>query len=134
MRIARGFLFVLLLMFSAAVFAKPKASVKIRVEEEITNLNTSGDLSTTVGSSSRSVTYLNVTVVPDVPIDNFMNDGKWCIKSQPGQTVHLANGGEYKALMDNGFLELEIPQPKGKPVKVTFVVFDHKWRSRLDIR
>ncbi len=129
------FLLVLLLIPSVGVAAKPKTSVKIHVEEEITNLNNGGDLSSTAGSSNRYTTYLNVTVVPDTPADPaLMNDGKWCIKSMPGETVHLVQGGTYAATLDGSFLGMEIPQPKGKPLKVSFLIFDHKWRTRLDIR
>ncbi len=104
------------------------------MEEEITNLNNAGDLSTTVGGAGRITTFLNVTVQPDDAANKLMNDGKWCIESQPGQTVHLATGGVYAAFLNGGFLDLENPQPKGKPLEVTFRIFDHKWRSLLDIR
>ena len=62
-----------------------------------------------------------------------MNDGTWCIKSMPGQTVHLAKGGTYVAVLDGSFVNLEIPQPNGKPLKVDFMVYDHRWRTKLDI-
>lgn len=133
MRITSGFVFALLLL-GAPVYAKPKVGVKVDVEEEITNLTSSGDFSSLAGNASQTVSYLNVIVLPDAPIKGFRNDGKWCIKSQAGQRVHLVKGGEYKGLLDGDFLELEVPQLKGKPAKLAFLVFDRKWRSRMDIR
>ena len=133
MRIASIHVFMLLAL-SVAAYAKPKVGVKVQVAEEITNLMPPGDLSSLSGGTSRVVTYLNVIVVPDTPIENFRNDGKWCIKTQPGQTVQLAKGGEYKGLLDGDFLDLDVPLAKGKQVKVTLVVFDRRWRSRLDIK
>jgi hypothetical protein len=133
MRVASIYVFMLLAL-SVAANAKPKVSVKVQVAEEITNLMPPGDLSSLSGGNSRAVTYLNVIVVPDTPIDNFRNDGKWCIKTQAGQKVQLAKGGEYKGFLDGDFLDLDVPLAKGKPVKVAFVVFDRKWRSRLDIK
>jgi hypothetical protein len=132
MRIAKRIL-PFLLMFSAIAYAKTKTSVKVRVEEDITNLNNAHDSSSMVGSSATYTSYLNVTVLPDNPTDTLMNDGKWCIKSMPGQTVHLAKGGTYAAVLDGSFVNLEIPQPKGKPLNVDFMVYDHRWRTKLDI-
>jgi hypothetical protein len=132
LRIASRWLFVLLLIPSALTYAKPKTIIKVQVEEEIKNLSSDGFW---VGSSARYTTYINVTIVPTtVTSSPLINDGKWCIKSQPNETVHLVKGGEYAATLNGSLIDVEIPQTKGKPLSVTFSVFDHKWRSRLDLR
>jgi len=134
MKIERLFLLcmaILMTGFNTVAHAKPKVSVKVRIEEEITNLGTQGDLSFSTGG--RIASYDNVTVMPDVPVPDLKNDGKWCLRTQ-GEIVHLVKGGLYNAILDGDFLELEIPNPKGKPLKVTFTVYDRKWRTRLDIR
>ena len=63
MRIAKRILPAFLLMFSAVAYAKTKTSVKVRVEEDITNLNNAHDSSSMVGSSATYTSYLNVTVL-----------------------------------------------------------------------
>jgi len=145
LRIASRLPLALLLIFTTVTYAKPKTIVKVVVEGEITDLHHEGDLSSSLGSLSEDVTYLNVTVTPDdsassasatpaAPSAPLMNDGKWCIKSMTGQTVHLTPGGSYSATLDGSFIDLEVPQAKGKPLKVSFTVFDHKWRSTSDLK
>jgi hypothetical protein len=56
------------------------------------------------------------------------NKGKWCIRSQEG-IVTLVKGGSYRATWDGVFLDLEIPQLKGKAKVVAFEVFDYNWRN-----
>src|ERR1700689_4555099 len=143
-RIAQSILIVLLLAFSGAVVAKDaKITVKVHVDEEITNLNNGGDVSA-IGTAHSFAQYFNVTVVPDAATatptttttapEPLANDGKWCLKSPSDQTIHLTKDGTYDGYLNGSFIHLQLPQTKGKPVDVSFSVFDKKWRSRLDIR
>src|SRR5580704_1050782 len=114
-RIAQSVLIVLLLAFAGAIIAKgtPKITVKVHVDEEITNLSIGGD--TAIGTAHSLAQYFNVTVVPDAPAaattttattptastttdpapEPLANDGKWCIKSPADQTIHLTKDGTY---------------------------------------
>ncbi len=134
MKIGRCFLLcfaILVAGFTTVVYANPKVPVQVRIEEEITNLSTEGDLSFSTGG--RRDSYYNVIVTPEVPVPDLRNNGKWCLRTQ-GELIHLVKSGTYKATMDGDYVEMQVAQPKGAPLKVTFTVFDRKWRSRLDIR
>ena len=145
----RAVLVVLLLSFTAAVIAKDKPkTVKVHIDEEITHLNTAND-STAIGIAHSAAQYFNVTVAEDASTDAasgtaagasapapeaLQNDGKWCLKATAGQTVHLTQGGDYMGTLNGTFIHLALPQAKGKPVDVSFSIFDRKWHSRLDIQ
>ena len=124
-------LILAVLLSSAVADAKPKTAVKVRIEEEIGNGS-----SIYAGEGPLPSTYLNVTVSPAMPdAERFTNDGKWCIRTTWGETVHFGKGGTYEAILEGDFLTLvfPLPNPRRKPIKVNFVVFDHKWLTRSDI-
>ena len=131
---SRALLVVLVLAFSGSVIAKDaKVAVKVQISEEITHLSTSGDSG--IGSAHSSAQYFNVTVMAvDTTPTPFQNAGKWCLKSQADQMVQLTKDGIYDGVLNGTFIHLQLPQAKGKPLDVSFSVFDRKWRSRLDIQ
>lgn len=132
--ISKALLVVLVLTFSGSVIAKDaKVAVKVQITEEITHLNTEGD--SAIGSAHSSAQYFNVTVMAvDATPQPLQNDGKWCLKSPTDQTVQLTKDAIYDGVLNGTFIHLQLPQLKGKPLDVSFSVFDRKWRSRLDIR
>ena len=56
------------------------------------------------------------------------NNGQWCIKGDD-----LLSSLTYHGTLSGNDLELEVPQPNGKIKKMTFVVYDHKWRKLSDM-
>lgn len=107
--------------------AKPKTPVTIKVDSSFTRLKGASNLGFAVGGTE--VSFLNVTIsAVNDPTIVFDNNGQWCLRAEES-IVQLAKGGEYHGVWDGTFLNLEIPQPKGKPKHVDFAVFDHKWRN-----
>lgn len=122
-----------LLFSSPAVAGKPKVDVTITVNDGI-GKNLPQDSLSRNGSSvggalvGAQVFYLNVTVHSDNAEAVAKNNGQWCIKGDD-----LLSSLTYHGTLSGNDLELEIPQPNGKTKKMTFVVYDHKWRKLSDM-
>jgi hypothetical protein len=74
------------------------------------------------------VYFLNVTVLSDNADAIAQNNGQWCIK---GDT--FLGSLTYHATLSGNDLVVEVPQPNGKIKKISFVVYDHKWRKLSDL-
>jgi hypothetical protein len=127
-------LLVLPLLFCGqAIAGKPKVDVQVKVNEGIGKTPPADSLSRT-GSSydgkldMPSVYYLNVTVTSDNADAVAKNNGQWCIKGDA-----LLGSLTYHGTLSGNDLELEVPQPNGKIKKMSFAVFDRKWRKLADI-
>jgi len=123
---------LLLLLVAGPVWAKPKVDVRVRVNEGI-GKDHKDSLSRTGSSYDGSLTtgqdfFLNVSVSSDNAEAVAKNNGQWCIK---GDT--LLGAMDYKATLDGNSLEIEIPQKNGKIKKVSFGIFDRKWRKLSDL-
>jgi hypothetical protein len=137
LRILAGALFgltvVSFLFSSPAVAGKPKVDVTITVNDGI-GKNLPQDSVSRNGSSmggalvGAQVFYLNVTVHSDNADAVAKNSGQWCIKGD-----ELLGSLTYHGTLSGNDLELEVPQPNGKTKKMTFVVYDHKWRKLSDM-
>jgi hypothetical protein len=113
--------------------AKPKVDVTITVNDGIgKNLpqdSLSRNNSAMEGAlGGAQVFFLNVTVRSDNAEAVAKNNGQWCIK---GDT--LLGSLTYHGIMSGNDLEIEVPQPNGKMKKLTFGVYDHKWRRLSDM-
>jgi hypothetical protein len=126
---AIAFLMLALAGFSTIAYAKPGISVKVHVEKDITALASHGTTSDVPGSPSHLISYVNVTVLPDVPTDKIQRNAHWCINAWlgPYQSVQLNLGQTYEGTFKDGFLYLEIPREDRKPQRITFTVVDLKW-------
>lgn len=127
-------LLTLPLLFSEPSLAgKPKVDVQVKVNEGI-GKNLPADSLSRTGSSydgslqSASIYYLNVVVTSDNADAVAKNNGQWCIKGD-----ELLGSLTYHGTLSGNDLELEVPQPNGKIKKMSFVVYDHKWRKLADI-
>lgn len=127
-------LLVLSLLFCGhALAGKPKVDVQVKVNEGIGKTPPADSLSRT-GSSydgklgMPSVYYLNVTVTSDNAEAVSKSNGQWCIKGD-----NLLGSLTYHGTLSGNDLELEVPQPNGKIKKMSFVVYDRKWRKLADI-
>ena len=131
----RSFLWLLLTLLAASpLLAKPKVDVRIKVNEEIAKDRAQDSLSKSPGSSMSTTFYgtvflLNVTVLSDNAEAVAKNNGQWCISGD----IELDSATEYHGTLNGNDLNLEIPQKNGKIKKVTFEIFDHKWRKLSDI-
>ncbi|HWX38473.1 MAG TPA: hypothetical protein VNY09_04475 [Candidatus Sulfotelmatobacter sp.] len=118
---------------ASAVLAKPKVDITITVNDGI-GKNVPQDSLSRTGSSMDGalggvqVFYLNVTVHSDNAEAVAKNNGQWCIKGDA-----LLGSLTYHGTLSGNDLELEVPQPNGKIKKMTFVVYDRKWRKLSDI-
>ena len=74
------------------------------------------------------VFYLNVTLHSDNAEAVSKNNGEWCIKGDA-----LLSSLTYHGTLSGNDLEIEVPQPNGKMKKMSFVVYDHKWRKLSDL-
>lgn len=127
-------LLALALLFSMPSLAgKPKVNVQVKVNEGI-GKNPPADSLSRTGSSydgslqSATVFYLNVVVTSDNADAVAKNNGQWCIKGDA-----LLGSLTYQGTLSGNDLELQVPQPNGKIKKMSFVVYDHKWRKLADI-
>lgn len=126
-------LLALQLSVSTAVSAKPKVDVRVKMNEGIAKTPPQDSLSRT-GSAmdgalgSGSVYYMNITVLSDNADAVARNNGQWCIKGDI-----LLESFEYHGTLDGNTIELEIPQKNGKVKKVSFGIYDRKWRKLADI-
>jgi hypothetical protein len=122
-----------LMLPASAVLAKPKVDITITVNDGI-GKNVPQDSLSRTGSSMDGalggvqVFYLNVTVHSDNAEAVAKNNGQWCIKGDA-----LLGSLTYHGTLSGNDLELEVPQPNGKIKKMTFVVYDRKWRKLSDI-
>jgi hypothetical protein len=123
---------LVLLLAASPLSAKPKVDVRVRMNEGIgkslpqDSLSRSG--SPLDGSLvGKQVFYLNVTVLSDNAEAVAKNNGQWCIK---GDT--FLESFDYHGTLDGNTLEVQIPQKNGKTKKVSFVIYDHKWRKLSD--
>jgi hypothetical protein len=74
------------------------------------------------------VFYLNVTVRSDNAEAVATSNGQWCIKGDA-----LLGSLTYHGTLSGNDVELEVPQPNGKIKKMSFVVYDRKWRKLSDL-
>ncbi len=122
-----------LLLAGRAFAGKPKVDVQVRVNEGI-GKNPPVDSLSRTGSSydgalqSATIFYLNVSVTSDNADAVSKNNGQWCIKGDA-----LLGSLTYHGRLSGNDLELEVPQPNGKIKKMSFVVYDRKWRKLADI-
>jgi hypothetical protein len=132
-RPVKWLLLLLLLLAASSLWAKPKVEVRVRVNEGI-GKNLPQDSLSRSGSTldgalvGKQVFYLNVTVLSDSADAVAKNNGQWCIKGDD-----LLGSLTYHGTLSGNDLELEVPQPNGKIKKLTFVVYDHKWRKLSDM-
>jgi hypothetical protein len=121
-----------LLSLSAAP-AKPKVAITITVNDGI-GRNLPQDSLSRTGSSmdgalgGTQVFYLNVTVRSDNAEAVATSNGQWCIKGDA-----LLGSLTYHGTLSGNDVELEVPQPNGKIKKMSFVVYDRKWRKLSDL-
>ena len=123
----------LLLVAAAPVLAKPKVAITLTVNDGIGKNVSQDSLSRTGGAidgalQGTQVFYLNVTVRSDNADAVAKNNGQWCIKGD-----ELLSSLTYHGTLSGNDLELEVPQPNGKIKKMTFAVYDHKWRKLSDM-
>jgi hypothetical protein len=121
------------LLCSPAFSAKPKVDITITVNDGIGKNVPQDSLSRTGGAmdgalGGTQVFYLNVTVHSDNAEAVAKNNGQWCVKGDV-----LLGSLQYHGTLSGNDLELEVPQPNGKIKKMTFVVYDHKWRKLSDM-
>jgi hypothetical protein len=127
------FLSLELLLCAPSFSAKPKVDIQVTVNDGI-GKNLPQDSLSRSGSplngalNGRQVFYLNVTVRSDNADAVATNNGQWCIKGDA-----LLGSLQYHGTLNGSDLELEVPQPNGKIKKMTFAVYDHKWRKLSDI-
>jgi hypothetical protein len=122
-----------LLLLSSAVLAKPKVDITLIVNDGIGKNVPQDSLSRTGGAMDGAlgglqVFYLNVTVHSDNAEAVAKNNGQWCIKGDA-----LLGSLTYQGTLSGNDLELEVPQPNGKAKKMSFAVYDHKWRKLSDM-
>jgi hypothetical protein len=122
------------LLAASPLLAKPKVDVRIKINEETVRDRASDSLSKPAGSSMNSTFYaavyfLNVIVLSDNAEAVAKNNGNWCISGG----TELDRNTEYHGTLNGSELDIEIPQKNGKVKKVTFEIFDHKWRKLADI-
>jgi len=121
------------LLFSQALSAKPKVDVRIRVTEGLGKYPPQDSLNKhnapVAGPLiSSEIYYFNVTVLSDNTEAVAKNSGQWCIKGE----VYLSSF-EYHGTLTGNDLVIEVPQKNGKMSKVSFGIYDHKWRKLADI-
>ena len=115
--------------------AKPKVDIQVTVNDGI-GKNLPQDSLSRSGSplngalNGRQVFYLNVTVRSDNADAVATNNGQWCIKGDA-----LLGSLQYHGTLcaAKRTWSSEVPQPNGKIKKMTFAVYDHKWRKLSDI-
>lgn len=118
---------------SPALAGKPKVEVQVKVNEGI-GKNQPADSLSRAGSSYDGkldlpqIYFLNVTVTSDNAEAVAKNNGQWCIKGD----VFLGSV-TYHGTLNGNDLEIEVPQPNGKIKKVSFGVYDRKWRKLSDL-
>ena len=122
-----------LLLLSSAALAKPKVDVTLTVNDGIGKNLPQDSLSRTGGAMNGAlggvqVFYLNVTLHPDNAEAVSTNNGQWCIKGDA-----LLSSLTYHGTLSGNDLEIQVPQPNGKIKKMSFVVYDHKWRKLSDL-
>lgn len=131
MRAITGML--LLLLASSPLGAKPKVDVKVRMNEglgknlpyeQISRGGQAGDGTL----MQQQVYFLNVTVLSNNADAVAKNNGQWCIK---GDT--FLESFDYQATLSGNTLEVQVPQKNGKSRKVSFVIYDYKWRKLSDL-
>jgi hypothetical protein len=125
--------FLLVQATVAPLYAKPKVDVWIKVNEEKAKEHVSDKLGlgnpTATNTFRTTVFYLNVAVTSDNAEAVAKNNGQWCIS---GDTALHING-EYQGVLDGNDLDIQVPDKNGKPKKLHFEVYDHKWRKLPDI-
>jgi hypothetical protein len=120
-----------LLLWPSSLSAKPKVEVRVKVNEAV-GKNQPPDSLSRAGRSYEAplpqptVWYMNVTVLSDNAEAVAQNNGQWCIKGESGSELGSIT---YQGTLSGNDIELEVPQPNGKIKKMSFVVFDHKWRK-----
>jgi hypothetical protein len=112
---------------------KPKVDIVLTVNDGIGKNVSQDSLSRTGGAmdgalGGTQVFYLNVTVHSDNAEAVAKNNGQWCIKGDA-----LLGSLQYHGTLSGNDLELEVPQPNGKIKKMSFTVYDHKWRKLSDM-
>jgi hypothetical protein len=127
-------LLALQLLFGSPIFSgKPKVEVRVKVDDGIgkfppqdslskSNLSVQGPL------QSAEIFYFNVTVAFDNAEAVAQNKGQWCIKGDG-----LLGSLDYHATLSGNDLVIEVPDKNGKIHKMSFVIYDRKWRKLADI-
>lgn len=128
-----SFLILQLLLHAVSLAARPKVDVRIKVNEGIgkyASPDTLNKYNSPVAGPlmSNEVFYFNVIVFSDNVEAVAKNNGQWCIKGD----IELQSI-EYHGTLGGNDLEIEIPQKNGRTKKITFVVYDHKWRKLSDM-
>ena len=124
---------LLLLLCPPSLWAKPKIAVRVRVSEGIGKYSSQDSLnkynSPVAGPlPPNEIFYYNVTVFSDNTQAVAVNNGEWCIKGEADLT-----GNDYHGTLSGSDLEIEFPQKNGKIKKMSFVIYDRKWRKLADI-
>jgi hypothetical protein len=125
---------LMLLLTASSLWAKPKVPVTVRMDEGIRIDRPQDSLSRSGGASGPTtiwgiIFFHNVIVLSDNEEAVAKNNGRWCISGD----IELDTAIEYHGTLDGNHLELEIPQKNGKIKKMSFEVFDHKWRKLTDL-
>jgi hypothetical protein len=121
------------LLYATSLPARPKVDVRLKVSEGIGKVPPEDSLSRAHRPADgplipTEIFYFNVTVFSDDADAVAKNNGQWCIKGEI-----LLHSFEYHGTLSGNDLEIEVPQKNGKTKKMTFVVYDHKWRKLSDI-
>jgi hypothetical protein len=120
-------------LWAPAYSAKPKVEVRLKVNDGIGKYSQQDTLnkynSPVAGPlMSNEVFYFNVVVSSDNADAVAQNKGQWCIKGEAD-----LSSIEYHGTLSGNNMEVEVPQKNGKNKKVSFVVYDHKWRKLSDL-
>lgn len=127
----RPICFLSLFLLALPLCAKTsKVDVRVKVDIAIKREKAQGNLSLAVNPIM--ISYVNVTMSSDDAEAVAKNNGQWCIQSQD-EYVELPKGAEYQGVLNGDFLEIAIPQKNGKVKKVSFKIFDYKWRTPYDL-
>lgn len=125
---------LLTLLAASPLLAKPKAEVRVKVNEEAARDHAQDSLSKNTGASMSTTFYstvffANVTVVSDNAEAVAKNNGQWCISGD----TELDASTEYHGTLDGNTLNLEMVLKNGKTKKKSFEILDHKWRKLSDL-
>jgi hypothetical protein len=122
------------LVWPPSLCAKPKVDVRVTVKDGI-GKNLPEDVPSRTGGGyidgafgGPQVFYFNVTVRSEKAEAVAKNNGQWCIKGD-----RLLGSFTYHGTLSGNDLEIDVPQKSGKMKKMTFVVYDHKWRKLSDM-
>lgn len=124
---------VLFALWTPALVAKPKVEVQVKVNEGAGKDQPADSLSRTGSSyegklNTPQIYFFNVIITSENAEAVAKNNGQWCIKGDI-----LLGSITYHGTLNGNDLEIEMPQPNGKIKKVSFGIYDHKWRKLSDL-